>query len=113
MEIQKQANVSRSSAEAEYRAMADASLELTWLCYILHDVKALQTDPASLFCDNQLAIHIAANPIFHECTKHIEIDCHTVREKVQAGAINLSFVPSNTQLANVFMKALGKDQLVN
>ena len=109
----KQANVSRSSAEAEYRAMANTCLELTWLRYILHDLKVPQTIPTPLFCNNQAALHIAENPVFHERMKHIEIDYNIIREKMQAGMINPSFVPSHSQLADVFTKALGKDQFAS
>ncbi|KAK3030681.1 hypothetical protein RJ639_035885 [Escallonia herrerae] len=106
----KQANVSRSSAEAEYQAMANTCLELTWLRYVLQDLRVPQVALTRLFCDNQAALHIAANPIFHERTKHIKIDCHIVREKLQAGMIKPSYVPTRFQLADVFTKASEKDQ---
>ena len=92
--------------------MANTCLELTWLSYILQDLKVPQLTSISLFYDNQVILHIAANLVFHEHTKHIEIDCHIVREKLQAGMIKPSYVPSHSQLADIFTKALGKDQFV-
>ena len=67
----KQTNVSRSSAETEYRAMENTCLELSWIRYILQDLRVSQKTPASLFCDNQAALYIAASPVYHEQTKHI------------------------------------------
>ncbi|XP_058764751.1 uncharacterized mitochondrial protein AtMg00810-like [Vicia villosa] len=100
----KQNVVARSSAVAEYRAMAMATCELIWLKQLL---KELQIEESmTLICDNQAALHIALNPVFHERTKHIEIDCHFVREKIESGEIVTSFVNSNDQLADVFTKSL-------
>nr|KYP54948.1 Copia protein [Cajanus cajan] len=65
----------------------------------------------SLICDNQTAIHIASNPIFHERTKHIEFDCNFVREKVMAGEISTILVSSNDQLVDIFTKALRGPQI--
>jgi hypothetical protein len=85
----KQLIVSRSSSEAEYRALASAACELQWLLYLLRDLHVTCHKPPVLFCDNQSALHIAANPVFHERSKHLDIDCHIVREKLQAGILKL------------------------
>ncbi|WVZ06452.1 hypothetical protein V8G54_019798 [Vigna mungo] len=76
----KQPTVSRSSSEAEYRALATTTCELQWLTYLLDDLHVPVQRPALLYCDNQSALQIATNQVFHEHTKHIDIDCHIVRE---------------------------------
>ena len=89
----KQNVVARSSAEAEYRAMAHTACELTWMAALLKDM-GVQIPTAVLHCDNVAAISIAANPVQHERTKHIELDCHYIRDKVHSGDIITKYVPS-------------------
>jgi Reverse transcriptase (RNA-dependent DNA polymerase) len=79
----KQNVVARSSAEAEYRAMTSTGSELSWIKQVLTDLNFKINGPMKMFCDNQSARHIAVNPVFHERTKHIEVDYYYVREKVQ------------------------------
>ncbi|RVW82963.1 Retrovirus-related Pol polyprotein from transposon RE2 [Vitis vinifera] len=102
----KQDVVVRSSAEAEYRAMALATCELIWLKHLLRELRFGKDEQMKLICDNQAALHIASNPVFHERTKHIEVDCHFIREKITSGCVATSFVNSNDQLADIFTKSL-------
>ncbi|XP_015168503.1 uncharacterized mitochondrial protein AtMg00810-like [Solanum tuberosum] len=87
----KQETMSRSSAEAEFRSMAAYTAELTWLT-------------------GKAAIQIAANPILHERTKHIDIDCYFVRERVSQGMIRTDHVSTTEQLADILTKGLGRVQ---
>ena len=76
----KQNVVARSSAEAEYRAMTHTASEMLWVRSLLRDLGIDVSTPMQMFCDNQAAIFIAKNPVFHERTKHIEVDCHFIRD---------------------------------
>ncbi|CAL1377568.1 unnamed protein product [Linum trigynum] len=106
----KQKVVARSSAEAEYRAMASTVSEVIWLRWLLSELGVTQSGPTPLYCDNQAALHIAANPVFHERTKHVEMDCHFVRERVVSGDIAPRKISSEFQLADLFTKGLGTDR---
>ena len=109
----KQLVVSRSSAEDEYRAMASTCCEITWLFYLLEDFRIQHTKATLMYCDNKAALHIATNPVFHEHTKHIEVDCHLIREKIQVGMIKTSHVRTDLQLADILTKALGSPAFMN
>ncbi|KAL0310298.1 UNVERIFIED_CONTAM: hypothetical protein Scaly_2941800 [Sesamum calycinum] len=74
----KRNTVSRSTADAAYRSLAATVYELRWISCILKDFGISLVVPIPLFCDNKAALHILANPVFHECTKHIELDCHLI-----------------------------------
>ena len=78
----KQHVVARSSTEAEYRAITLATCELIWLRHLLQKLKFGKDEQMKLICDNQTALHIASNPVFHERIKHIEVDCRFIREKI-------------------------------
>ena len=100
----KQHTISKSSAEAEYRAMASAAAEVTWVVRLLEELGVHDLQPVTLHCDNQSALHIAKNPVFHERTKHIELDCHFTRDKVLEGLLQLTYLPTKSQLADILTK---------
>ncbi|CAJ2657635.1 unnamed protein product [Trifolium pratense] len=102
----KQLTVSKSSSEAEYRALASATCELQWLSYLLRDLQVHTDKLPALYCDSQSALHIATNPVFHERTKHLDIDCHIVRERLQEGLMKLLPISGYNQLADILTKAL-------
>ena len=101
----KQGVVSRLSAESEYRAMTQSVCEIMWLHQLLLEVGIKISVPAKLWCDNQAALYIASNLVFHEQTKHIEIDCHFVCEKIQLGLISTGYVKTGDHLGDIFTKA--------
>lgn len=102
----KQTVVSRSSTEAEYRAMTLTTCEVTWLLSLLKDLGLKQLPPASLKCDNQASLVIAANPVMHGKTKHFDIDCHHVRDQLKSGQISTEHVSFTDQIVDIMTKAL-------
>ena len=103
--------MARSSIEAEYRALADITFELLWLQWFLKDLGVSTSSVTSLYCDNQSAIYIAHNDVFHEWTKYIEIDCHFINYHLVYGALKLILVSSKDQLADIFTKSHSKGGL--
>ncbi|XP_019415583.1 PREDICTED: uncharacterized protein LOC109327050 [Lupinus angustifolius] len=102
----KQNTVSRSSSEVEYRALAIASCEIQWLTYLLNDFQVLYKHTALLYCDNNSARHIAANAVFHERTKHVEIDCHVIRERLNNKLLHLLPISTSAHVADILTKPL-------
>ncbi|CAL8151587.1 unnamed protein product [Prunus armeniaca] len=93
--------------------MIRACCKLTWLRSLLRDLHLPHPKASILHCDNKAALHIAANPVFHDRTHHIEMDYHFIRDKIQDGAISTKFIPSSHQPADMFTKPLGKDPFLS
>jgi len=96
--------VSRSSAEAEYKALANATIEMMWVQKLLTELKVTHPMAARLWCDNLGAKYLSANPVFHARTKHIEIDFHFIRERVAEKILDIRFINSGDQLADGFIR---------
>ena len=86
--------------------MTLATCELIWLKHLLQELRFGNDEQMKLICDNQAALHISSNLVFHEMTKHIEVDSHFIIEKIALGCMTISFINSNDQLADIFTKSL-------
>jgi len=104
----RQKTVYQSLVEFEYRAFTGTCCDMTWLWSLLKDLRILHPKSTLFYCDNKVVLHIAVNPIFHKRTRHAEIDCLFIRDKIQDGLVATKYIPSAKQLANVFTKPLGK-----
>ena len=108
-ESKKQSIISISFAEAEYVAANTATCQAVWLRRLLKDISNIQKEPTPIYYDNNSAISLSKNHVFHKKSKHIDTHFHFIRELVNDGDITLSFSGSKDQLANIFTKRLGKN----
>jgi hypothetical protein len=105
----RQNTVSRSSAEAEYRAIANAVSECSWLRHLLGELLCPVSTATVAYCDNISSVYMARNPVHHRRTKHIELDIHFVWEKVTIGELRVTHIPSARQLADgTVLRLLGQ-----
>ncbi|KAI5327491.1 hypothetical protein L3X38_026887 [Prunus dulcis] len=102
----KQNYVSRSSIEAEYRALANTAADLAWVRQVLLDLKIFLPQPPTIHCDNLSALALSSNPVYHSWIKHLDIDFHFVRERVQKKDLFVQYIPTEEQVADIFTKGL-------
>lgn len=102
----RQPTVSRSSAEAEYRGVANAVAETCWLRQLMAELHCPLKTATIVYCDNISSVYLSSNPVQHQRTKHVEIDLHFVRERVALGDVRVLHVPSSSQYADIFTKGL-------
>ena len=102
----KQTIVSRSSTEAEYRALAMTTVEVYWLRMLFRELKIPLSTVPTIWCDNIGALALASNPVYHARTKHIEVDYHFVREKVINKDISVRYLSTHDQIVDIFTKGL-------
>lgn len=91
--------------------MADSICEIVWIHQLLKEIGYALALPTKLWCDNEATLHIASNPVFHERTKHIEIDYHFVRDNIEDGFIAIGHVPTKDQLGDIFTKVVNGNRI--
>ena len=106
----KQSAVALSSTEAEYIAGGHTAKEAVWLRRLLSELGQDMTEPTILHIDNQSSIALAHNPKFHDRTKHVDIQHHFLREKVENNELLLQYLPTNEQPANLLTKGLSREK---
>jgi hypothetical protein len=101
----KQNSVALSTTEAEYIVVGHCCAQLLWMRQTLRDY-GYKLSKVPLLCDNESAIHMADNPVEHNCTKHVDIRYHFLRDHQQKEDIEISYVNTHNQLADIFTKPL-------
>jgi hypothetical protein len=109
----KQPTLSRSSTEAEYKALANATTEIIWMQTLLDELNVSHLLATTLWCDNLGATYLSANPVFHARIKHIKVDYHFVRERVALKQLDIRFISTNDQVVDGFTKVLSQQKLTN
>lgn len=102
----RQPTISRSSSEAEYKGVANAVAELTWIRNLMHELHRPIRNASVVYCDNIGSVYLSTNPVKHQRTKHVELDIHFVRDKVAIGEVKVLHVPTSLQYADIFTKGL-------
>lgn len=106
----RQPTIALSTTEAEYMAASHCTREAIWLRKLMADVGVVQAEATKILCDNQGCIALAKNPTHHSRTKHIDVQHHFIREKLESGEICLEYCPTEDMVADVLTKALAREQ---
>ena len=109
----KQKSVALSSVEAEYMAISQASCEAQWLRKLLVDLFDQELRPTVIYCDNQSCIERFENPVFHDKSNHIEIKYHFIYNYVKRGAVELQYISTDEQVADILTNSLGRGKFIH